>query len=310
MSKFMLGYGFMLPILFLSQPAWSQTFALAPGQTAIGAVDDYKTEPKQTLVALARTYDLGFTQMALSNRTLDPWQPGVGTKIVIPSFYILPDGPRRGIVVNLAAQRIFYYPPGGKSVETFPIGTGVIGRGTPATTTQVVAKQVHPTWYVPKSIRAEDPSLPAVVPPGPDNPLGDYALLLGIPGYLIHDTNRPYGVGRNVSHGCMHLYPEDIKKLFRQVKVGTPVRIIDEPVEATWVNGDLYVSVFPSKSQVDEVDLNQKIKPAAPSDLVTQILKVAGQKAARIDWDKVEEAAWQRSGIPVRVTKSKTVAAN
>jgi L,D-transpeptidase ErfK/SrfK len=300
----------LLLLTVVARPAWSETFALTPGQSVVGAVGAYVTKPKDTLIQLARAKHLGYTELATANRAVDPWAPGVGTKIVIPDIYILPDAPRLGIIVNLAQRRLYYFPADGKTVETYPIGVGVIGRNTPIALTKVTRKEPHPAWYPPQSIRAEDPTLPGRVAPGPDNPLGDYALRLGLPAYLIHGTNKPYGVGRNVSHGCIRLYPEDIKKLFQRVKVGTPVRIIDQPDAVAWVGDQLYVAVYPDKEQTDAIDLRQEFTPSIPQDLVNRLVQIAGDKSDRIDWDKVEAAAWQRSGMPVDVTKKPVLAQN
>jgi len=131
-----------------------------------------------------------------------------------------------------------------------------------------VLKEDGPIWRPPPSIRAERPELPAAIYPGPDNPLGKYALRLGWTNYLIHDTNKPDSVGRNVSHGCLHLYPEDIDRLFHEVPVGTVVRSVNQPVKAGWIDNRLYVEVHPSKEQADEIDYNQPMTPAVPKQLV------------------------------------------
>ena len=156
---------------------------------------------------------------------------------------------------------MFYFPPGGKTVETYPIGAGVEGRNTPLGVTRIVTKQVHPGWAVPPSIRAERPELPAYMPPGPDNPMGDLAMGLAWRGYYLHGTNKPYGVGRNVSHGCIHFYPEDIDRLFHEVPVGTQVRVINQEVATGWIDNRLYVAVFPNKEQVDEIDIEHPMTP-------------------------------------------------
>ena len=158
-------------------------------------------------------------------------------------------------------------------------------------------------WIPPPSILAEEPGLPKVVPPGPDNPLGDYALLLGWSSYLLHGTNKPYGVGRNVSHGCIRLYPEDIEKLFSEVEVGTPVRVIDEGATAAWIGNDLYLAIFPDKRQIEELDVGMPMTPETTPDLENLVLKVAGDRAERVDWHAVAVADLERSGIPVVVTR-------
>lgn len=283
----------------------ANVFRLTPGQSALGEIGTYVTQPGDTLLDVAMRYDLGYTQLVAANRETSPWTPPPGRRISLPSFYLLPDGPRRGIVINVAQQRLYYFPPDGRSVETYPIGTSVQGRTTPIGTSRIVAKRERPVWYPPPSIRQEKPDLPAAVPAGPDNPLGAYALNLGWPGYLIHGTNKPYGIGRNVSHGCIQLYPEDIDRLFHEVPVGTPVRIVSEEIETAWIGGELYLAAYPNKKQVDElgVDSGSGMTPVLPPDLRRTVAKAAGAHARRIDWKKVEEAALQRSGIPVRITK-------
>jgi L,D-transpeptidase ErfK/SrfK len=173
---------------------------------------------------------------------------------------------------------------------------------TPRGTTRIVAKIVRPAWYPPKSIRKEEPDLPGMVPPGPSNPLGDYAFRLGWPSYLIHGTNKPYGVGRNVSHGCIRLYPEDIKKLFSQVTVGTPVRVIDDAIRVAWIGDTLYLALPPSRAQMDEISENQPITPQVPPQLHERIVAAAGDRIGRIDWNAVSHAGETRSGVPVPIT--------
>ncbi|NND60432.1 MAG: L,D-transpeptidase family protein [Gammaproteobacteria bacterium] len=204
---------------------------------------------EDTLPALARRYDVGYDEIVGANPGVDVWLPGAGTEIVLPTRFILPPGPREGIVINVAARRLFYYPvsePG--VVLTFPVGIGRDDWATPLGAATVVDKLVEPAWYPPASIRAEhaakgDP-LPAIVPPGPDNPLGRHALLLSMDGYLLHGTNKPAGVGMQVSHGCIRLYPEDIEGIFADLPLGTPVRIVDEPVLAGWRGEQLYMQRY------------------------------------------------------------------
>ncbi|MBN9589112.1 MAG: hypothetical protein BGN85_11880 [Alphaproteobacteria bacterium 64-11] len=283
--------------------ARAMTYALAPDQTLVGETGSYVTRSEDTLLDVARNNDLGYGQLMAVNRGIDPWLPGEGHDVSLPGVYILPPGPREGIVIDLAAHRLFYFPPGGGMVETYPIGVGAEAGMTPRGTTRVVSKIAHPAWYPPKSIRKERPELPARVPPGPDNPLGDYAMQLGWPSYLIHGTNKPYGVGRNVSHGCIRLYPEDIKKLFAEVRVGTPVRVVDDPVHLAWIDGELYLALPPSRSQMDQISENQPVTPQVPPDLQARITAAAGDEADRVDWDKVGQAGETRTGVPVRITE-------
>ena len=296
--------GLSAVLLLAAGPARAADFPLAPQATAVGAVESYVAEPGDTLMDIGRRHDLGFTQLTAVNRGVNPWAPGVGRRISIPNFYLLPDAPHRGIVVNLAEQRLYYFPPGKDLVQTFPIGLGVLGAATPLGTTRIVAKLTAPPWYPPPSIHAERPELPAVIPPGPDNPLGAYAFRLGWPTVLIHGTNKPDGVGRDVSHGCMHLYPEDIESLFHEVPVGTPVRVVDQDVKAAWVGHDLYLEIHPTKEQGDELDIDQTLPPASPpDDLAARMQQAAGGGADRIDWAAVRKVASERTGVPTIVSK-------
>src|SRR5579862_7373147 len=280
-------------------PAIGAEFPLAPNQAAVGAVQYRVTKDKDTLLDIAREYDVGFVQLMAANPGIDPWLPGKGKKVVIPSRYILPDAPRTGIVVNLAERRIFYFPAGGTRVVTYPAGIAVDDRTTPLGVTHVVLKEAAPVWIPPPSIRAEQPDLPAAIGPGPDNPLGAFALRLGWTNYLIHGTNKPDSVGRNVSHGCLHLYPEDVAALFRAVPIGTPVRVVDEAAEIAWIDGRLYVEVHASKAQADEIDINHPMTPALPQDLIARVAAAAGESA--VDWDAVRRAGIERRGLPVPV---------
>ena len=206
------------------------------------------SQEEDTFSDLAREYGLGYDELVAANPGVDPWLPGAGTAIVLPTQYVIPEGPRSGIVLNIASKRLFYFPEAVADqplvVMTYPIGIGRVGWETPLGETSVVSKARDPVWYVPTSVRKEhaeagDP-LPAVVPAGPDNPLGAHVLKLGLPGYLIHGTNQPYGVGMRVSHGCVRLYPENIELLYSLVGIGVDVRIISEPFLVGRLDGDLY----------------------------------------------------------------------
>ena len=294
----------LVAIIPFITPAVAAEFPLERGQAAVGAVDTYKTKASDNLLDLARQYDIGYVDFMAANPGVDPWQPGNQQQIAIPARYILPDAPRVGIVINLASRLVFYYPPGGKTVEVYPAGIGVEADATPVGLTSVVRKEAGPTWVPPPSIRAERPDLPLSIPPGPDDPLGDYALRLGWNNILIHGTNKPDSVGRNVSHGCFHIYPEDIERIFREIPVGTKVRTILQPVEAAWVAGRLYVQVYPSKEQADQIDYNHAMTPAVPAELMARVAAVAGDRVDAVDWDAVGRAGEAATGIPTPVTES------
>ena len=221
---------------------------LTPEQSVIGEPQVVFAREEDTLSDLAREYGLGYDEIMAANPGVDPWLPGEGTPIVLPTQYVLPDVERRGVVLNIASKRLFYFPvpvegeP--QQVLTYPIGIGRVGWETPLGDTTVISKAKNPQWWVPASVRREhaemgDP-LPSVVPPGPDNPLGHRVLKLDMPGYLIHGTNAPYGVGMRVSHGCVRLYPENIELLYELVAIGEPVTILNEPYLFGRAGGALY----------------------------------------------------------------------
>jgi L,D-transpeptidase ErfK/SrfK len=169
--------------------------------------------------------------------------------------------------------------------------------------TRVVGKRVNPVWGPPASIRAERPELPAAVPPGPDNPLGTHALDLGWTAHVIHGTNKPLGVGRRVSHGCIRMYPEDIKELFAAVAVGTRVAAVDQPVKVGWRENVLYVEVHPTPDQTDEIEIDGRFTPAPDGDVMARVTAAADAWASRIDRQAVERAARERRGLPVVVAR-------
>lgn len=240
--------------LLLSTSAVAATFDLPSEHfDVIGAITTVQTTYEDTLLDIARRKSIGQEQMERANPNVDRWLPGEGTRVVVPSHYILPRAPREGLVLNLPEMRMYYYPPRKPGqpaqVQTFPIGIGRMDWATPLGTTKITSKIKDPTWTPPESIRIEHAAkgdiLPRVVPAGPDNPLGRYAMRLSIPGYLIHSTNKPLGVGMRVSHGCIRMLPDDIERLFPQLPVGTPVNIVNQPVKAGWHGGKLYIEVHP-----------------------------------------------------------------
>ncbi len=282
-------------------PAQGAEFPMpAPGNDLIGEVYTVAVREGETLLDIARDHGLGYNEIIAANPGIDPWLPHPGTKITIPARYVLPNGPRTGIVVNLAEMRLYYYPPAKegapRTVMTFPVGIGQEGWATPTGKARILVKDKDPVWTVPESILAEsiaegDP-LPRVVPPGPDNPLGKYALRLDMVGYLIHGTNKPYGVGRRISHGCIRMYPEDIEVLFDRVEVGARVEIINQPYKLGLDGDALYL-----ESHEPVFDRGEP----APSNLpqVLQTLAVITKAARReaIKAQAVNEAS-RHDGIP------------
>jgi L,D-transpeptidase ErfK/SrfK len=264
-----------------------------------GAVTQYTVKGDDTLYSIARQFDVGIVEMMSANPGIDPWVPKAGTVLTMPTAYVLPTLARKGIVIDLSELRLFYFPDE-HTVMTFPLGIGMDGWSTPTGVTQIVLKREHPTWIAPDSILAVNPDLPHVVPPGPDNPLGDYAMNLGWSGYRIHGTNKPYGIGRRSSHGCMRMYPEDISALFTEVSVGTPVTVIDAAYKAGWKGNTLFLQTTPSPEQADQIIAHKTIALTDLPQMYGDVRQLAGAGAS-VDWNAVRTAAMWRSGIPVAV---------
>ena len=288
----------LLWLNFLFSPVKAVTFDLpAEGDDVVGQSFRLTTHYEDTFSDIARIYDIGYRQMVAANPEVDPWLPGEESEIVVPQQYILPPGPREGIVINLAELRLYYYPKERPVVITYPIGIGREGWSTPTGETKVIGKKEGPSWKVPESILKEheedgDP-LPEVVPPGPDNPLGTHAIYLGMSGYLLHGTNKPFGVGMRVSHGCIRLYPENIKQFFHEVETGIPVRIIDKPYKAGWLDGELYVQVHPPLVEyVEENGHNQ-------TELINAVISKLSEDTRRPDWKQLKVYADQQTGLPM-----------
>ena len=285
--------------------AQATVYPLPPPNTdVIGQVKVVYATKEDTLIDIARRYSLGYDEIVHANPGVDRWAPGVGTPIVLPTRYVLPDTPRDGLVLNVAEMRMYYYPKasadGQQVVLTYPVSIGRMDWKTPLGATRVISKEVDPAWRPPASIKAEHAAegdfLPDVIPGGPDNPLGRYAMRLGVPGYLIHSTNKPYGIGMRVTHGCVRMYPEDIERLFGMVPVGTTVRLIDQPVKVGRFNGELYVE---SHEPLEEDNLPIKITLEQAQRAV--IAKV-GPDMPGVDPAALEVAVEQVSGIPVAIS--------
>lgn len=268
----------------------------------IGVPTAYTTHDQETLLDIARRYDVGYVALRNANPGVDPWLPGSGTVLRIPTQHILPPGPRRGIVINLPELRLYYYGDGKQPPRSFPIGIGDEGKATPVAQTRVVRKIAGPSWTPTASERAEDPQLPQTVGPGPDNPMGDYALYLGLAGYAIHGSNKPDSIGRRDSHGCIRMYPEDIALLYQLVTPGTPVRIIDQQAKAGWADDRLYLEVHPAQDDVNAIETHGRPQSTAAVDAEAILQTAAGAAAAaRIDWDLVLSLELQRNGLPTPV---------
>lgn len=303
MSGFRAGL-FAAGLCSLSNAAMADTLPLRADSDLIGEVGKTEATHEDTLLDVARHNGLGYTEIKLVNTGVDTWLPGAGQSIALPKRYILPETPQEGVVLNIPEMRLYYYPRAKDNetpvVMTYPLGIGREGWGTPYATTRVTAKVAHPAWYPPESIRQEhaeagDP-LPKVVPAGPDNPLGDYALRLDLPSYLIHGTNKPWGVGMRVSHGCIRLYPEHIEELFQQVEVGTAVRIINQPYKVGLHNGLVYLEAHPYLEE-DSEQFTDNFNHVV--ELLSKRTEAAGN--FEIDWELVRQVMDESAGMPVAV---------
>ncbi|MGR9115765.1 MAG: L,D-transpeptidase family protein [Gammaproteobacteria bacterium] len=259
---------------------------------------------EDTLLDIARRFNVGQTEILLANPKVDRWLPKQGTKVKIPNSRLLPAAPRHGIVLNLPEYRMYYYPAKGmpgykKTVTTHPVSIGRMDWHTPLGKTTIVTKVENPTWTPPESIKKEHAEkgdiLPEVVAAGPDNPLGLFAMRLGVPGYLIHSTNKPYGVGMSVTHGCIRMYPEDIEKLFPQVPVGTPVYIINQPIKVGWHNDTLFIEVHPNLEN-ETVDYEQRLEQS-----LELIIQANDQELPIINGAVLKRALELRDGRPVAI---------
>lgn len=292
------------------EPLATHRFELVGEDDVVGTLQVTKVEGEDTLSDIARRFNVGYEEMVRANPGVDVWVPGVGREVVVPTQYVLPKAPREGLVINLAQLRAYYFPAVKEGetpvVITHPIGIGKVGWSTPEGTTKVVGKQKNPTWTPPASVRKEhreagDP-LPAVVPPGPDNPLGAYKMTLGWPSYLIHGTNKPYGVGMRSSHGCLRFYPEDIAELYNDMPVGTKVTVVNQPFVFGWHGGALFVQAFPvAEDDEREHPLGaDALLNTAISDEMWQTVK---QHNVSVDFDLVNRLADDPRGIAVPVTR-------
>jgi L,D-transpeptidase ErfK/SrfK len=298
--------GSILLFASLWTDAWGTVYELpADGSAVVGTDERIKSTYQDTLLDIAHRYSLGYEEIIRANPGVDMWLPGEGTEILLPGRRILPPGPRDGLVVNLPEHRLYYYPKPRKGqhrvVITYPVSIGRMDWHSPLGQTEVVAKQKHPSWYPPESIRKEharngDP-LPRVVPPGPNNPLGDFKMRLGVGDgtYEIHGTNNPMAVGMAITHGCIRMYPEDVAALFAKVPVGTKVWLINDPVKVTYVGGDLLMEAHPpvdSEGQTVEPNLDL---------LAQQLDRALGSSVAAIHWDFAREALQSANGMPAIV---------
>lgn len=278
-------------------------FPLPEQGNMVGAVYTVTASEEDTLMDIARAHNVGYEEIRMANPDTSLWVPGEGTEVTIPGQFILPDEARTGIVINVAELRLYYYPEveAGETprVETYPIGIGRDAYNTPLGITETTMRLENPAWYPPESIRREaaergDPA-PAVVAPGADNPLGQYAILLDIPGYLIHGTNQPDGIGMRASRGCIRMHPEDIESVFWRVPVGTQVNIIDSPIKVGWgEGGGNYIQAFTATDE-EVFGMDTLL------NVVGLIEHHEGGNPSSVDYEQVREVLEQANGqiVPI-----------
>lgn len=298
-----LRFALILMLAFVCEQTSATVFELpADGSALVGEDTTITSHYADTLLDIARHHSLGYEEIIRANPTVDLWLPGEGTEILLPGRRILPPGPRDGIVINLPEHRLYYYPKHRKGdkpvVMTYPVSIGRMDWRSPLGQTWIVAKEKHPSWYPTASIRKEhaangDP-LPTVVPPGPNNPLGDFKMRMAVGDgtYEIHGTNNPLAVGMAVTHGCVRMYPEDIEALFKAVPVGTKVWLISDPVKLAHVDGELWLEVH---SQVDAQGQTMKPDFNALSQMLDHVL---GSTTTAIQWDFTRDALRAVNGVP------------
>jgi len=297
-----------LPLLATAMIALSIPAQAAPvyEKDYVGKTEVYRAKYEDTLVHLARKYGLGFVEMRAANPTLDPWIPGTGARVVLPTQALLPDAPRSGIVINLPEMKLYLYQTPGAAPLLYSISPGREGLNTPLGTTTVTHKKANPTWTPTPRMLKEDPTLKPFYPPGPDNPMGTHAIYLGFPDIRIHGTNKPYAIGRRASSGCIRMYPEAIKDIFPRVPDGTKVTVVDQPVKVGWIDNKMYVEVSPTQDQSLRIENDGVLNSyEITTDDMRRITKKAGTLADRIDWEAVRKAVREHRGYPVAVLDRK-----
>lgn len=281
----------------------AQTFHYNANDDVVGNISIHTIQEGDNFLALAQRFRVGFNELVDANPDVDPWIPNADAQIIVPTQYVLPNTDRNGVVINLAELRLYHFHGNNgevASVSTYPISVGKGGQWeTPLTFTRITSKTANPNWYPPESIRKEheennDP-LPKVVPPGPDNPLGDYKIGLALSGYLIHGTNVPEGIGMRVTHGCIRLHPTGIEKLFKNVKVNTSVTIINQPYKVGWREEKLYVETH---SEIEEQEQAASRNLTEFVQLVVAKTKDIQQEEFKILWDTGYKEARQKRGVP------------
>jgi L,D-transpeptidase ErfK/SrfK len=293
-------------ILFLPLMAMALTFDKPSGDDdVVGELQNARVKAGENFLDIARRYNVGYFELVEANPGVDPAQPKPGTELIVPTQYVLPDAPKQGVVINLAELRLYYYPKDSEKVYTFPLGIGRQDWQTPMGHFTIIEKMPNPIWRPPKSIREQYQKetgeiLPKEFAHGPENPLGNYAMRLSNPMYLLHGTNDPSGIGRRTSSGCIRMYPEDIKRLFHMVSEGTHLRIVNQPYKAGWHDNELYLEAhLPLQEQQER--LQGSLEPAKQA--IHKVMANHDEQNIAIDWTKALKVADYQTGLPIRVTE-------
>jgi L,D-transpeptidase ErfK/SrfK len=284
-----------LILSLIAHCAFAATYPIKKNTDLVGSIDNTRVMLGESLADIARRYDIGIFEMIEANPKLSPKNPRRGALATIPSQFILPAGPREGLVINLAEMRIYYFHKDKKHVSTYPIGIGRKDWETPLGSGKIIQKTKNPSWVPPQSIRdwykENNMHLPDIVPPGPKNPLGNYAMRLSIPGYLIHGTNRPGGIGLRTSSGCIRMYPEDIEELFSFVDLGTSVKIINKPYKVGKHNGKAYIEAHKPLS-------GEMYRTLTPEQMLHEALIESNINLDQIDIDAAIQSSQYAYGYP------------
>ena len=292
-------------------PLEAYRFAVDPNlnNEVVGEVQVTHAGQQDTLTDIARRFSVGYNEIHRANPGVDMWLPGAGRRVVVPTQFVLPDAPHAGIVINAAEMRLYYFPPRAHGAQqiiyTYPIGIGRVNWKTPSGVTTIVRKVKNPVWRPPADIlkehREEGDPLPTEIRPGPDDPMGNRALYLGWPEYAIHGTNKPAGVGMRVSHGCIHLYPEDFLQLYNMAPVGTPVRVVNQPFVFGWHRGELYMEAF-GPLEGDQRDWKTATRKLLEQAMGPQVQKELRERNEQVRWDLVMRLVGNPLGVPVAIT--------
>ena len=291
----------ILLLLALSPRSYAESFFLPTADNdVVGQLIATQLNSSDTLLDIARRFDIGYNEITHANPNIDPWQPTKDSFVIVPTLYILPNAPRKGVVINVPEMRLYYYPKPKKNqapmVITYPISIGKEGWLMPLGQSRITAKIENPSWTVPPSIRAaykaEGYDLPSVVPPGESNPLGKFAMKLGDSGYFIHGTNKPHSIGMRVSYGCIRLYPEDIAEFIYMAPKKTPVTVVNQPFKIGKHHGKIYIEAHTALADWDIPSLFDKLPPSINADDLALLVNLP---------ETLHQIIEQQSGIPTPI---------